>query len=73
MIALLLQVGPVQYPSPQADVRMPVVVRHKTSGPSKLEKRVGKLMAKGKCDEARSMALEGGAIDLAARVREDCR
>lgn len=37
-----------------------------------LRARVGDLVAKGRCDDARTMALRGGDFDLAERVKAAC-
>jgi hypothetical protein len=39
---------------------------------AELPKRVGRLIAAGKCDRAQSLALEGGDLDLAEKARAYC-
>ena len=36
------------------------------------EKKAGALISEGKCDEARTLALKAGDLDLAKRVAEVC-
>lgn len=44
----------------------------RTPKPPKIYKKVGKLLAAGRCDEAQSMALKEGEFDLATRVQSAC-
>lgn len=74
LFAILLQiVPPINYERPQPQGPAFSVVKVKQGGASKLAKKVGKLVAKGECDKARTTALEGGDFTLAERAVALCK
>jgi len=67
--------GPIQYPTTavdgQAMANLGSALRYRKQNGRR--KKVGKLVAAGKCDEATAFALNKGELELADYVRAYCR
>jgi hypothetical protein len=63
--------APIDYGATQPSINVPIIARRDRS--SGHAKKVGKLIAEGKCGEAEAYALKKGRIELAEQARRYCR